>query len=86
MAEGEREQHRVPEQLKPKLFVGNHQQMLRDIEQSLKHLKKKPEKKKDATADRFKHGHEGNHGCLRANKSSERTFEQACGSQPESPV
>lgn len=46
MAEGEREQHRVPEQLKPKLFVGNHQQMLRDIEQSLKHLKKKPEKKR----------------------------------------
>lgn len=35
MAEGE--------QPKPKIFVGNHQQMLRDIKQSLKHLTRQPE-------------------------------------------
>lgn len=45
MAEGEREQDRAPEQMKPKVFVGNHQQMLRDIKQSLKHLTRQPEVK-----------------------------------------
>lgn len=45
MAEGERGQDRAPEQMKPKVFVGNHQQMLRDIKQSLKHLTRQPEVK-----------------------------------------
>ena len=35
MAEGD--------QPKPKVYVGNHQQMLRDIKQSLKHLTRQPE-------------------------------------------